>query len=170
MALLYRFQFWLSQSLLHQYETQCVYICITFPICRISHWLTRWLEMRTLITVLIGADYYLHFIQDHTVWGNRPTAIQSKLGYLMLGSLQLPQPVVTTNLHVAILHCISQSKGEATCFWNSESPNAADKHLNDNFFNNTWKHTLEYNQMERTACVICGRKTIPLYTLIFSVF
>ena len=39
------------------------------------------------ISVLIGADYYWHFEQDHVVRGNGPTAVQSKLGYLLSGPL-----------------------------------------------------------------------------------
>ena len=85
------------------------------------------------ISVLIGADYYWHFIQDHTVRGNGPTAVQSKLGYLLSGPLQLPQPVAMTSLHVAIFHCTSYPIGENPCFWNSESSDTAKGHLNDNF-------------------------------------
>jgi len=74
------------------------------------------------------------FIQDHVVRGAGPTAVQSKLGYLLSGPLQLPQQVMTTNLHVAIFHCTSQYPGEDMRLWNSDSLNTTTNHL-DNTFN-----------------------------------
>ena len=49
------------------------------------------------ISILIGTDYYWSFIQDHIVRGERPTAQQSKLGYLLSG------PVLSSP------HCASSS-------------------------------------------------------------
>ena len=40
------------------------------------------------VNVLIGADHYWSFVQDHIVRGNGPTAQQSKLGYLLSGPLR----------------------------------------------------------------------------------
>ena len=37
------------------------------------------------ITVLIGSDYYWQFVEDHVIRGNGPTAVSSKLGYLLSG-------------------------------------------------------------------------------------
>ena len=37
------------------------------------------------ISLLIGADYYWDIVQDHIIRGNGPTAMQSKLGYLLSG-------------------------------------------------------------------------------------
>ncbi|XP_071124079.1 uncharacterized protein [Mytilus edulis] len=37
------------------------------------------------ITLLIGADYYWDIVQDHVIRGNGPTAVASKLGYLLSG-------------------------------------------------------------------------------------
>ena len=42
------------------------------------------------ISVLIGLDYYWHFVQDNVVHDDGPTAVQS---YLLSGPLPLPQPV-----------------------------------------------------------------------------
>lgn len=42
------------------------------------------------ISLLIGADYYWQFVGDHIVCGEGPTALQSKLGYLLSGSLATP--------------------------------------------------------------------------------
>lgn len=42
------------------------------------------------ISLLIGADYYWQFVGDHIVRGEGPTAMQSKLGYLLSGPLAPP--------------------------------------------------------------------------------
>ena len=39
------------------------------------------------ISMLIGADYYWTFVEDHTIRGTGPTAVASKLGYLLSGIL-----------------------------------------------------------------------------------
>ena len=72
------------------------------------------------VSVLVGADYYWQFIQDHVVRGDGPTAVQSRLGYLLSGPLPSPQHTDTTSLHVSILSCTT---GGATPsrFWNMES-------------------------------------------------
>ena len=82
------------------------------------------------ISVLIEADYYW---QDHVIRGPRPTAVQSKLGYLLSGPLQVPQQDTTSSLHVTIFHSISESSDEEVHFWNSEPINNTNKHLNDAF-------------------------------------
>ena len=73
------------------------------------------------ISLLIGADYYWDIVEDHIVRGNGPTAIASKLGYLLSGPLSSTrsQDVVTNILHVATQH------GDEECnlqrFWNLEA-------------------------------------------------
>ncbi len=73
------------------------------------------------ISLLIGADYYSDIVEDHIVRGNGPTAIASKLGYLLSGPLSSTrsQDVVTNILHVATQH------GDEECnlqrFWNLEA-------------------------------------------------
>ena len=71
------------------------------------------------ISILIGADYYWQFIQDNIIRGNGPTAVKSHLGYLLSGPLPLPKPIKTTNLHVAILSCTTNST-DSCCPWKSE--------------------------------------------------
>ena len=48
------------------------------------------------ISVLTGADHYWEFVQDHIVRGDGPTAVQSRLGYLLSGPLPVSQ---TTSFH-----------------------------------------------------------------------
>ena len=37
------------------------------------------------ISLLIGADHYWDIVKDKTIRGNGPTAVESKLGYLLSG-------------------------------------------------------------------------------------
>ena len=83
------------------------------------------------ISILIGADYCWQFIEDHTVRGNGPTAVKSKLGYLLSGPLQLPQPMTTSSLHVAIFHSTSHPTHDHPGFWQSES--STDEHMQNSF-------------------------------------
>ena len=72
------------------------------------------------ISVLIGADYYWRFVQDEIIRGDGPTAVQSRLGYLLSRPLPLPQPINSTNLHIAILSYTTETS-DLFQFWNSES-------------------------------------------------
>ena len=45
------------------------------------------------IAILIGADYYWHFIQDNIVQSDGPTAVQLHLGYLLSGTRHLVKPI-----------------------------------------------------------------------------
>jgi hypothetical protein len=58
------------------------------------------------ISLLIGADHYWDFVQDHIIRGNGPTAMQSKLGYLLSGPIKLPagDRTPTNILNVMISH------------------------------------------------------------------
>ena len=73
------------------------------------------------ITILIGADYYWEFVQDHIIRGNGPTAVQSKLGYLLSG------PCYHNTLHLTTsptLHVMAQPThldDMLTKFWDLES-------------------------------------------------
>ena len=50
------------------------------------------------ISLLIGVDHYWNIIEDDIIRGDSPTAVKSKLGYLLSGPLPAIQP--TTILHV----------------------------------------------------------------------
>ncbi|XP_065902524.1 uncharacterized protein [Dysidea avara] len=53
------------------------------------------------ISLLIGADYYWQFVGDHIVRGEGPTAMQSKLGYLLSGPLT---PATAPLLETSVLY------------------------------------------------------------------
>ena len=72
------------------------------------------------ISVLIGADYYWSFVQDHIIRGDGLTAVQSKLGYLLSG----PLPAHPHSSNISLFHVSTQSMKEASDFerfWNIES-------------------------------------------------
>ena len=55
------------------------------------------------ISLMIGADFHWDLNGGHTVRGNSPTAVSSRLGYLLSGPLPVPQSssVVTSLLSMA---------------------------------------------------------------------
>ena len=55
---------------------------------RLAHPVTS--DHQFKISILIGTDHYWTFVQDHIVRGERPTAQQSKLGYLLSGPVPSP--------------------------------------------------------------------------------
>ena len=72
------------------------------------------------ISVLIGADYYWSFVQDHIVRGNGPTAVESRLGYLLSGPLSTCSQNPTARLlQVSALCCMEVPNTEK--FWNVEA-------------------------------------------------
>ena len=67
---------------------------------------------------LIGADYYWTFVEDQVIRGKGPTAVASKLGYLLSG------PLHGISSTAALFHVSAQVPAEATTieqFWNIES-------------------------------------------------
>jgi len=72
------------------------------------------------ISVLIGADYYWEFIQDHIVRGDGPTTVQSRLGYLLSGPFPVRQLIEATSFHVSALSCIME-EAEPHTLWKVES-------------------------------------------------
>ena len=90
------------------------------------------------ISLLINADYYWDIVEDHIVRGNGPTAMASKLGYLLSGPLSPThsQDVVTNILHVATQH--ADDECDLQRFWNLEAAgteveNDADKKFLDDY-------------------------------------
>lgn len=72
------------------------------------------------ISVLIGADHYWSFVQDHVIRGDGPTAVQSKLGYLLSGPLSSCSQNSTASLfHVSMLSIKEVPNMER--FWNVEA-------------------------------------------------
>ena len=73
------------------------------------------------ISLLIGADQYWNFIGDHIVRGDGPTAMQSKLGYLISGPLSVCQ---TQFSDANVFHISIQDRDNGINFWNMEAAGA----------------------------------------------
>ena len=71
------------------------------------------------ISILIGADFYWQFIQDTIVRGDGPTAVKSRLGYLLSGPLPTPLVYITCS-QVLTLPCITEEV-DSDNFWQIES-------------------------------------------------
>jgi len=72
------------------------------------------------ISLPIGADHYRDLVGDNIVSGNGPTAMSSKIGYLLSGPALLPQPPSTNinSLHVITGH--HQEECDWLKFWQVE--------------------------------------------------
>ena len=72
------------------------------------------------ISLLIGADFYWSIVEDHIIRGHGPTAMQSKLGYLLSGPITPPQTVDKT---CQVFHTVVQpiEENNINKFWDVES-------------------------------------------------
>jgi len=68
------------------------------------------------ISLLIGTDYYWDLVKDHSIRGNGPTAMISKLGYLLSGPLPTGYTLTT---HTSALHVTTNC--DLRQFWELES-------------------------------------------------
>ena len=66
---------------------------------------------------LIGGDYYWTFIEDQVIRGKKPTAVASKLGYLLSG----PPPGAYSQTSTASLFHVSAEATSYKQFWNIKS-------------------------------------------------
>ena len=71
--------------------------------------------------LLIGVDYYWQFVGDHIIRGDGPTAIDSKLGYLLSGPVAMSG---NSLVHTNTLHIGFQPAADNTEFWRAESTGA----------------------------------------------
>ena len=77
-------------------------------------------EQHFQISLLIGADYYWSIIENHIIRGNGPTAVKSKIGYLLSG----PMPhcntsdTSSTSLHTNV---VDTTNYDLQRFWMIES-------------------------------------------------
>ena len=107
---------------------------IAVPLCNVQQEVTNLKYLRGLklahpvtnessfdISLLIGADSYWKIVQNRVVRGNGPTAVQSKIGYLLSG----PLPVHTENSSITqhMLNVITSPPNpmDLERFWKLES-------------------------------------------------
>ena len=76
------------------------------------------------VSLLIGEDYYWKLVGDDVIRGNGPTAVQSKLGYLLSGPLvQSAASNTITSMHIGININSEHGNVDQTLekFWEVES-------------------------------------------------
>lgn len=118
------------------------------------------------ISLLIGTDHYWDIVEDHIVRGQGPTAMSSKLGYLLSGPLQVDKTAAITNtLHVST-HCISD-ECDLTQFWQLESAGTTPANNTDDMgYLTKYVHTSISCQQDGSYCAKLPWKTnhLPLPT------
>lgn len=75
------------------------------------------------VSLLIGADHYWDLIEDHVIRGHGPTAVASKIGYLLSGPLQASSSLPSTTV-VNLLQTMSSTKEDELDldkFWSLEA-------------------------------------------------
>ena len=75
------------------------------------------------VSLLIGADHYWDLVEDHVIRGPGPTAVASKLGYLLSGPLPTSSGTSSTAV-VNLLQTMSSTKGDELdlqTFWSLEA-------------------------------------------------
>lgn len=75
------------------------------------------------VSLLIGADHYWDLIEDHVIRGHGPTAVASKIGYLLSGPLQASSSLPSTTA-VNLLQTMSSTKEDELDlekFWSLEA-------------------------------------------------
>ena len=75
------------------------------------------------ISLLIGADHYWDLVGDHTVRGDGPTAVSSKLGYLLSGPISTVHPQQQRNITnlVCMVTSHTQEEKDLQKLWSVES-------------------------------------------------
>ena len=81
------------------------------------------------ISLLIGADHYWSIIENHIIRGNGPTAMKSKIGYLLSGPMPFTSDPSTTILHTKVLET---TEYDLQKFWRIESTGTSPITVNSN--------------------------------------
>lgn len=72
------------------------------------------------ITLLIGADFYWNVVQNRIIRGNGPTAVSSKIGYLLSGPISTPSAEHRDNYMLNVLTSVPAVE-DLERFWKLES-------------------------------------------------
>ena len=85
------------------------------------------------ISLLVGSDFYWNFIGNHVVRGDGPTAVSSRLGYVLSGPLPAHQPYnsISNFLNLAVSH--DTDVQDLQRFWEVEDAGVTAKHSDQTF-------------------------------------
>ncbi|XP_074649056.1 uncharacterized protein LOC141904369 [Tubulanus polymorphus] len=78
------------------------------------------------IDILIGADFYWSVVGNHTIRGNGPTAVSSKLGYLLSGLLSDCDPINSARVYNVDVTSHRSEEVNLQKFWDLESIGVTD--------------------------------------------
>ena len=73
------------------------------------------------IDLLVGADYYWSIVENHVVRGPGPTAVASKLGYLLSGPTNIHHLSVMNTLVCKVLTSTSDLEHQVVAYWDLET-------------------------------------------------
>ena len=105
------------------------------------------------ISLLIGTDHYWDIVEDHIVRGHGPTAVSSKLGYLLSSPLPIDKTAttITNTLHIST-YCHSD-ECDLTQFWQLESTGTTPvNNTNDNGYLTEYAQTSISRQSDGSYC------------------
>ena len=104
------------------------------------------------ISLLIGADYYWDIVEDHVIRGNGPTAVKSKVGYLLSGPVKSNRDRknndTSTNSIANLLVSLKSEDHSLEKLWNLESIGINSKEVeqnNDEFLKKYQEESIEFH-------------------------
>jgi len=117
------------------------------------------------ITVFVGVDYYWTFVQDQVIRGSGPTAVKSRLGYLLSGPLLQP-PAAVNLVHVNLT---GVDDSNFNTFWKAKSSgifvNTTDN--DDNLLKAYMQSSIKSQTDGALSSKFPGRRNIPTYPQFF---
>ena len=116
-----------------------------------------------LVSILIEADYYWSFVQDHIIRGNNPTAQQSQLGYLLSGPLPLSTAQLSTSILMQIITTADNKEVDLQLLWSIEAVGTDSHEPSPDFSHPTSLATSLGYQMVPIQLNFHGRMTHHIY-------
>ena len=107
------------------------------------------------IDILIGADHYWDIVQDRIVRGSGPTAVQSKLGYLLSGPIQSSSDVSSCLVIGAFKCAVSTPQSDEDLnssiqqFWSLESIGINEPEQENSDFLSEYCHSISFKHGAR---------------------
>lgn len=109
------------------------------------------------ISLLVGADHYWDIIEDHIVRGNGPTAVKSKIGYLLSGPTYSKELNTSKDHTLNISHVAVEYNPEK--LWNSDSIGINSKEIEEDdtyieaFARLAWKEDSDDHELPTNSTV-----------------
>ena len=100
------------------------------------------------ISLLVGADHYWDIVGNNIIRGDGPTAVESKLGYLLSGPTPMPTGQFLTSANSVMMLTAHTGEFNLERFWDLESvgANPADNSSEDNVLNDYLESSVTRDQ------------------------